>query len=458
MYRMRIRLSSDSRADRRGNFWSSTRFGNSKQRRQGRSRRYVLYAGLLIGFCALLAFAGCGVVAQNGNLQPTQTGINFGAVVVGQSSTETVTFINSGAGEVQISGINVTGASFKIAGSSAFPATVAPGAAYNFQLQFHPSTAGNATGQVTVFSNADSGDPPTMNLAGLGVQPVSASAPALSGISCSSASMTGAGTNSCKVTLNAAAPSDGMVVALASGNTAVTVPTSVTVSSGAVTAGFIATAAAVTVTQTATLTATASGVSQSLGLQLNSAGALLSASQTSIAFGDVSLNVPGIQALTLTSTGTLPVTINTAVITGTGFTMSTIALPVTLNPGKSVATVLDFLPTIPGSATGQLTVTSTATAGATMIISMTGTGATPYEVNLSWDAPASSTDAVAGYHVYRSPNGVSSYQLLSATVNAPTTFTDNAVTSGQSYIYYVTSVDHSGVESVPSNQFGVTIP
>jgi fibronectin type 3 domain-containing protein len=79
-------------------------------------------------------------------------------------------------------------------------------------------------------------------------------------------------------------------------------------------------------------------------------------------------------------------------------------------------------------------------------------------VNLSWDAPASSTDAVAGYHVYRSPNGVSSYQLLSATVNAPTTFTDNAVTSGQSYIYYVTSVDHSGVESVPSNQFGVTIP
>jgi hypothetical protein len=673
MYQLPVRFS-DSKSDQRNSFWSDNRFGVESRRtpsRGSRSRRYFLYAGLLAGFCVLLAFAGCGATAGIGELKAAQTGINFGPVTVGQTGTETLVFMNGGTGAVQVSSVSVVGASFKLASSGKFPAMVAAGAGYAFQVQFSPSAAGNATGQVTVISDASAGGLPTVSLSGLGVQNVSAaSTVALSGISCSnasmvgagtdncfvalnsaagsggltvslasnsaavqlpatvtvpanttgvgftakvdavtspvstiltasadgvsesfaldlgaalrilsasashvqfgsvainstatqsvvlasagteavtiesasitgagfsigglalpvtlnpgqvvvlnlqfdpgssgnatgqvtlttdsssgramvinlsgsgagtgsggsggesttpvpsalscgSASMTGAGTDSCTVTLSTAAPAGGVVVALASNNAAVTLPASVTVPDGAVSAGFVASAAAVTATQTATLTAAANGGFQPFALQLNAAGAFLSASQASIGFGNVSLNALGAQALTLTSTGTLPVTVNTAVLTGTGFTMSGIALPITLNPGQSVTLALEFVPTLEGAASGQLTVTSSATSGGTMLIPLTGTGAIPYEVNLTWDAPATSADAVAGYNVYRSLSGVSSYQLVNSGVNATTTYTDNTVQDGQSYVYYITSVDSSGGESTPSNAFDVTIP
>ena len=67
-------------------------------------------------------------------------------------------------------------------------------------------------------------------------------------------------------------------------------------------------------------------------------------------------------------------------------------------------------------------------------------------------------DPVAGYHVYRSSNGGSTYQLLNLAVDTGTTYEDTLVKGGQSYNYYVTSVDASGIESVPSNTIGVTIP
>ena len=79
-------------------------------------------------------------------------------------------------------------------------------------------------------------------------------------------------------------------------------------------------------------------------------------------------------------------------------------------------------------------------------------------VDLSWSAPSGSADPVAGYHVYRSSDGGNTYQLLNSAVNTGTTYEDTVVQSGQSYAYYVTSVDASGVESAPSNAIDATIP
>jgi hypothetical protein len=678
MYEVPVRFSSDARSDRERVFWSDSRFGKNEWRtrpRVKRSRRYLMYAGLLVGLCVLLAFVGCGSTSGIGELKATASGINFGPVTVGQASSATVSFVNSGAGAVQVSSVSVSGQPFKFMGPTAFPLTVAVGSTYSFQVEFSPSATGSAAGQVTVVSNVTTGGMPTVSLAGIGVQagpspatsavlsgiscsnssmvgagtdncfvalntaagsggltidltsnstavtvpatvtvpanttgvgftakvaavgssqstvltaseggtsesfalelnaalrilsassghvsfgyvalnspttqsliltssgtesvtisatsltgsgfsvsglafPVvlnpgqvvvlnlqfdpaaagsatgqltittnassgnamviglsgtgaassggggggggSGTAPVLTALSCGSASMTGSGTDACYVTLSGAAPAAGVTVALASSSTAITVPNSVTVPGGAVSAGFAATAAAVTTNQTATLTATASGTAQTFAVQLNPAGAFLSVSQATIAFGNVSLNALGTQTLTLASTGTLPVTVNTAVLTGAGFTMSGITLPVVLNPGQSVTMALEFVPSVAGAATGQLTITSNATTGGTMAIPVSGTGAVPYEVNLAWDAPASSADAVAGYNVYRTLSGASSYQLLNSGASlTATTFTDTTVEDGQVYVYYVTSVDGSGVESVPSNAFDVTIP
>jgi fibronectin type 3 domain-containing protein len=80
-----------------------------------------------------------------------------------------------------------------------------------------------------------------------------------------------------------------------------------------------------------------------------------------------------------------------------------------------------------------------------------------YEVELTWEAPASSSDPVAGYHVYRA-TGSGSYALLNSSIDAPTTYTDTTVQAGATYNYEVRSVDASGVESVPSNVYTATIP
>ncbi len=93
----------------------------------------------------------------------------------------------------------------------------------------------------------------------------------LSAFSCSSGSMTGSGTNSCTVTLNAAAASGGLSVSLSSNNAAVTVPATVTVPANATSTGFTATVSSVATAQAVTLTAGAGGVTETFALKLNAA-------------------------------------------------------------------------------------------------------------------------------------------------------------------------------------------
>lgn len=86
--------------------------------------------------------------------------------------------------------------------------------------------------------------------------------------------------------------------------------------------------------------------------------------------------------------------------------------------------------------------------------------ATPLEVTVAWDAPASSPDPVAGYEAFRAPSGSTAYAQINAAelAPAPTTYVDLTVQAGQAYDYVVESVDASGVTSSPSNTAVVQIP
>jgi len=277
-------------------------------------------------------------------------------------------------------------------------------------------------------------------------------------LSCSSASMTGSGTDICTVKLNAAAAGSGLAVNLASNNSAVTVPASVTVPAGATTTTFPASVASVTSSQTATLSASANGVTQSFALQLNPARATLSVNATSIAFGDVKVNTTATQSLTLSSTGSAPVTVNSAAITGSPFSFSGVAFPLTLNPNQTATLAVEFDPTTAGAATGQLTISSNSSNNPSATIALSGTGQTSYSVAVTWNAPTSSPDPVSGYNVYKAPGGSSTYQLLTSTNSSQLSVTDTNVQDGQSYNYIIESVDSSGNESVPSNVATVTVP
>jgi hypothetical protein len=199
---------------------------------------------------------------------------------------------------------------------------------------------------------------------------------------------------------------------------------------------------------------------QTVTLAVNQALAKLSINATSVGFGEVVLSTPVTQTITLTSSGTAPVTVNSALLVGVGFTMSGPALPVTLNPGQSATLNLEFDPTILGVAAGVLTITSNSSSNASVAIALTGTGtaAGSVAVDLTWDAPTSSPVAITGYNIYRSLIGTSTYQLLNSLADSQTSYTDSTVQSGQTYLYLVESIDDSGDQSAPSIPITVAIP
>ena len=283
--------------------------------------------------------------------------------------------------------------------------------------------------------------------------------PTLTAVSCANSSITGAATDSCTVKLSSAAGSGGLAVSLSSSNTDVTVPASVTVAAGVASATFTATAAAVSSTQTATLTASAGGVAQLFVIDLAGAAAKLTLQSTSVAFGDVTVGSAAYQTVTLTSSGTAPLTISAGSLTGAGFTAPSASLPVTLNPGQTTTLQIEFDPTATGAVSGAVTLTSNSSTGTTSTIGLSGTGeAGTYEVNVTWNAPSNSEVAIEGYYVYRAVSGSTTYTLMNSTVDTSTTYTDTTVAAGATYVYYVESVDSQGVTSAASSPITINVP
>jgi len=396
---------------------------------------------------------GIGGSVSTPTLTISPANLAFGNVTMNTALTLPVTLTSTGTGPVTISSAALSGTGFTVSGAT-FPVTLNPTQSVTLSVQFDPTAAGAVTGQLTIQSTSSTNGTAVVSLTGTGT----AVAATLSALSCSNASMTGAGSDACTVTLSGPAGSGGLSVSVASSNGAVTVPATVVVPANASSAGFTATVSAVSTGQAVTLTASAGSVTRSFALQLNAAVPALTISPASLAFGNVTVNTASTLPVTLTSTGTAPVTINSAGLSGTGFTVSGATFPVTLNPSLAITLDVQFDPATVGAVTGQLTIQSNSSTNGTMVISLTGTGeSVSHYVDLSWQAPGSSADPVAGYHIYRS-TGSSPYQLVNSSLDTQTTYVDNNVQSGQSYDYIVKSVDSSGVESTPSNQAAATIP
>jgi Abnormal spindle-like microcephaly-assoc'd, ASPM-SPD-2-Hydin len=182
----------------------------------------------------------------------------------------------------------------------------------------------------------------------------------------------------------------------------------------------------------------------------------LTASPASLNFGNVADGSSGTQTITLSNTGTAAATISQAVVSGTGYTMSGLAMPMTLAAGASTSFSVQFAPTVAGSDSGSVTVTSNTPNSPTMVAtSGTGTAAVVHSVSLSWVA---STSSVVGYNIYRGSVSGGPYTVLNSTPNAGLTYTDMTVLAGQTYFYVVTAVSSTGMESVVSNEVAVTIP
>ena len=213
---------------------------------------------------------------------------------------------------------------------------------------------------------------------------------------------------------------------------------------------------------TATLTSATPWVMQMATFAATTAPVLtpsLAVSPTSLTFGSVTDGSSATLPVSLTSIGTAPVAIDSATISGSGYTFTGATFPVTLNPQLAITLEITFAPTNAGFDPGTLTISSNSSSNPMATVSLSGTGQSAlYEVDLTWNAPTNSTDPVVGYNIYRATGSSSSYQLLNSSVNDPTSYRDATVQNGTVYTYYVVSVDAQGNQSLPSSTVSVTIP
>jgi hypothetical protein len=413
----------------------------------------------------VVALAGTGTTASTPTLTVNPASLNFGNVTVGSSATQAVILTSTGTAPVQVNATAIDGTGFTVSGAS-FPATLNPKQSVTLIVQFKPTASGAVSGRLTINSNSSTSPTTAVALAGTGT---TATTPTL--------------------TVNLASLSFGDVTVGSSSSQSVTLTSTgtgpVQVNAAAISgSGFTVSGASFPVTlnpkQAVTLTVqfkptTAGAVSGKLTINSNSSTnptAVVSLSgtgsattpqltlgSTNLSFGNVTVDSSSTQSVTLTSSGTGPLTVNAATVSGTGFTVSGANFPVTLNPKQAVTLTVQFKPTTTGAFTGKLTITSNSSTNPTATVSFSGTGAgEQHQVDLNWSEPSNSPVPITGYNIYRAVGGGSAYQLLNSSVDTQTTYVDSTVQSGMTYSYEVKSLDSSGVESSPSNAISVTIP
>jgi hypothetical protein len=136
---------------------------------------------LILACLAALSIAGCtgltgagtpaakssSTSTSSGTLAASASSLNFGNVVAGSSSPQPLTLTNTGTAAVTISQATVTGAGFSVLGSMS-SVSIPAGQNHSFQVQFAPMGAGNASGSISIASDATN-SPLAISLSGNGM-------------------------------------------------------------------------------------------------------------------------------------------------------------------------------------------------------------------------------------------------------------------------------------------------
>jgi len=308
-----------------------------------------------------------------GQLAVSPTSLALGKVKIGASMTQSATLINSGSADLTIRQATVTGRGFRMSGIT-FPLTLGAGQRKSFSVTFTAQAAGNASGTVAVttddstagvnvpvtavamtsgalISNPSSLSFGSVQLGQGKTLPAALTNSGGSTVTVSQANVSGAG-----FTVNGLS----LPVALAPGQST---PFSVTFkpqSTSAVSGGL-------------SFTSDAGNASLTIPLVANAAAiGVLSTSDSSLTFGGVQVNATGNQSETLTNSGGATVTISQAKVSGTGFGITGLTLPLTLNPGQSFTFGATFMPASGGNFNGSILVVSDAS-DANVTITLAGT-------------------------------------------------------------------------------------
>ena len=324
-----------------------------------------------------LGFSLSGTGVAPGQLTASPASLDFGSVPMGTNQTSTVILGNSGGSSLTISQASTSGTGFSINGLS-LPLTLAAGQSTTFSVTFAPQAGGSAAGSVTLVSNSAN---PTLNLplTAIGLIPGSLvanpSSPSFGTVQIGSTkSLTETLTNSggSTVTISQASATgmgfaiSGLTlpVTLNAGQSATFTVQFAPQSSGPVTGSF----AIVSTAPNANLRLPASGTGVTPGQ--------LTATPTSQDFSNVQVGSSKSMSQTLTNSGGSGLTIFQASTTGSGFSVTGLTLPLTLNAGQSTSFTLKFTPPVAGSVSGSLSIASNGS-NPNLAVALAGTGVLP---------------------------------------------------------------------------------
>jgi hypothetical protein len=349
----------------------------------------------LLTLAAVVAMVGCqGLGAgptptpnNNGGLGLQSTSLNFGEVTVGDSRSLTDTLVNQSNGKITVTRAVAANTEFKL-DSPTLPFTLEAGQSAALAVSFHPTQAGSRAGSFSIGGEGPK-QSTLLSLSGTAVAApqltVSPSTLAFGTVQVGNnrtqtATLTNSGTGTLTISQAVTTGTGFRVSGLAlpvnlsagqsvncsvafapqssgsfSGSLSVTINSFVSSGSRRRRTRTSSTAVVVPLTGTGSLPGT------------------VSASPSSIGFGSVSVGTSQTTSETVKNAGGSAITISQATTTGAGFSISGLALPLSLSPGQSKTITVAFAPQSTGLASGNIAITSNGSNPA-LNISLSGTG------------------------------------------------------------------------------------
>jgi hypothetical protein len=403
-----------------------------------------------------IGFSGNPSVTSKAGLHLTPNAIDFGSVGVGSNANQPVIVGNRGSKKVTLTNISATGSEFSITGFSG-PTVLQPGQTLKLTAAFAPTSAGQVSGNISVTTSSQA---PAMmaTLKGKGAtsllsvtpSPVNFGNVSEGSPSTQTLKLSNEGTESVVITSVSASGKD-------FGVSGVTTPQTLTPKqSVTLTAKFDPSSGGA---ETGNISVAASGGAVEIGLSgVGIAPSVqLVPSTTAVAFGNVTVGKTVTQQVTLKSTGNSNADVSNITVNGSGYSLSGISPPMKLDPNQSAVLTVSFDPKTVGNLPGTVTIYSNAP-NSPVKIGLSGDGTTTDQpaVELKWEQ--STSPNIVGYYVYRSLKSGSSFSRLNSQPDSGTSYTDNTVASGKTYIYVVTAVDSKSVQSANSSPITVSIP
>jgi hypothetical protein len=333
-----------------------------------------------------------GTSSTSGGITLNPKAISFGNVPLGKTQTLTATLSNRGLGTVTITHASISGPGFALTGSSV-PLVLPPRQTATLGVSFTPATSGTNTGTISltgtnkiriVRTGGGRRGPETPINVGVTTFSSSLKIP-VSGVGMASGQLavSPASLTLGKVKIGASQTQSATLVN--SGSATVTVKQATVTGRGFRMSGlsFPLTLSpgqrkAFSVTFTPLAAGAASGtvavtsdapnsvVNVAVSAVAVGTGSIIS-SPSSLSFGSVQVGKSQTLPATLTNSGSAMVTLLQAGVSGTGFTVSGLSLPLPLAPGQSTPYSVTFTRQSGGAATGSLSIVSDASDGSLTI-------------------------------------------------------------------------------------------